>query len=86
MNLDYSSTFKKCYKRLSKKNQDKFDEKILLFIVDEFNEALKNHKLHGQYSECRSINITGDIRAIYRKTSEDDYYFILIGTHSELYS
>ncbi len=85
MNLDYSSKFKKSYKKLPKKIQDKFAERILIFIKDKYDPILKNHKLHGKYVDYRSINITSDIRAIYKEIS-DYYYFYSIGTHSELYS
>jgi addiction module RelE/StbE family toxin len=85
MNIDYSSSFKKRYKKLSKKIQDKFDERILVFEKDENDYILKNHKLHGEYNGYRSINITSDIRAIYRIVSDQNYYFVAIGTHSELY-
>lgn len=86
MNIAFSSKFNKNYCKLSKKIQDKLDEKIPLFELNEFDLTLKNHKLHGIYEGHRSINITGDIRVIYKKISEEDYYFYDIGTHSELYS
>lgn len=86
MNIAFSSDFNKSYNKLSKKIQAKFDEKIFLFEKDEFDIILSNHKLHGEYLGYRSIKITGDIRAIYRIISEDNYYFYKIGTHSELYS
>jgi addiction module RelE/StbE family toxin len=86
MNIAFSTVFNKNYNKLSKKIQNKFDEKIQIFEIDEFDLVFKNHKLHGEYDGCRSINITGDIRAIYKKISERDYYFYDIGTHSKLYS
>jgi addiction module RelE/StbE family toxin len=85
MNIDYSSHFKKSYKKLPKKIQDRFDERISLFEKDENDYILKNHKLHGEYDGYRSINITSDIRAIYRIVSGQYYFFVAIGTHSELY-
>ena len=49
-----------------------------------FHPLLNNHSLGGEYNGCRSINITGDIRAIfYVKT--DVVVFINIGSHPELY-
>ena len=32
-----------------------------------------------------SINITGDVRAIYRQHGDTIIIFVLIGTHSQLY-
>ena len=86
MNIAYSSRFRKIYNKLPKKIQNKFDEKVPIFESDEFDLSLNNHKLHGEYEGYRSINVTGNIRALYKKTSDEDYYFHAIGTHSELYS
>ena len=85
MNIAFSSEFNKKYKKLSRKFQSKFDEKVCIFEKDEFDSTLNNHRLHGEYVDHRSINITGNIRAIYKIVSKDNYYFINIGTHSELY-
>lgn len=86
MNLAYSSHFNKNLRKLSKKIQDRFTERIYIFEKDEFDQILKNHKLHGEYDGYRSINVTSDIRAIYKKISNENYYFEDIGTHSRLYT
>jgi addiction module RelE/StbE family toxin len=86
MYFDTSLHFRKRYKRLPKKIQIKFDERISIFEKDEFDPILKNHKLHGKYGEYRSINITSDIRLIYKKMPNGHYLLYEIGTHSELYS
>jgi addiction module RelE/StbE family toxin len=85
MNLAFSSDINKSYKKLSKKIQEKFDMRIRIFEANEFDVILNNHKLHGEFEGCRSINITGDIRAIYKLVSRDNYYFFDLGKHSELY-
>jgi addiction module RelE/StbE family toxin len=66
--------------------QDKFKERISLFIKDRNNSLLNNHSLGGIWDGCRSINITGDFRAVYEEINNDHFEFIAIGTHSELYS
>ena len=71
MNLEYSSVFKKGFKKLPKKDKMKFGERMDIFSSDEFHSLLKNHKLHGEYDGYRSINITSDIRVIYKKISEN---------------
>lgn len=43
-----------------------------------------NHKLQGYYEGCRSINVTGDYRAIFVE-EVDSIKFLRIGTHVELY-
>lgn len=85
MTLGYSSQFKKQYKKLSEKIKIQTKTRINILIEDEFSPILKNHKLHGEFSKYRSINITGDIRVVYRKTT-NGFYFFAIGSHSKLYS
>jgi mRNA-degrading endonuclease YafQ of YafQ-DinJ toxin-antitoxin module len=49
---------------------------------------LNNHALVWKYMWFRSINITGDFRAIFIEKSNNTYdfvEFIDIGTHSALY-
>ena len=66
--------------------QDKFEERIRLFQKDMFEPILNNHSLEGEWLGCRSINITGDIRAVFEELSTNHIQFLAIGTHSELYS
>jgi addiction module RelE/StbE family toxin len=50
---------------------------------------LDNHPLKDPWNGCRSIDITGDYRAIYEELNKGDdviAYFITIGTHQELYA
>ena len=74
---------KQLYK-LPQKIQNKFRNRILLFKQDQFHPLLNNHSVEGVYPGCRSINITGDYRALY-SIQGDLFTFIEIGTHSELY-
>jgi len=42
--------------------------------------------LTGKYKGFRSINITGDWRAVFRELKSGEIvYFDLLGTHSKLY-
>ncbi len=41
--------------------------------------------LHGPFEGYWSINISGNIRAIYKADDNNEIVFIRIGTHSELY-
>ena len=43
------------------------------------------HMLTGEYAGLYSINITGDIRALYEKIDDTYVIFGFIGTHSQLY-
>lgn len=86
MKIILHKNFEKEYKKLNKKEQDKFKERISIFIKNPFDITLNNHLLKGKYKGYRSINITGDLRAIYKLLKKDNYIFVSINTHSELYS
>ena len=85
MRFSEHRVFERQYKKLSNELQERVGERLALLIADERNPLLNNHKLHGEYSNCRSINITGDIRIVYEKLGSKKYYLRALGTHSELY-
>ena len=60
-------------------------EKLSVLEFDQFNVTLNNHQLHGEYRQYRSINITADLRLIYRKSEDGTFYLITVDTHSNLY-
>ena len=76
--------FKKQFYKLTKSQREKFKERSNIFLRDEFHPILNNHVLKGKYEGCRSINVGGDLRAIFKKSSED-VVFVKIGSHSKLY-
>ncbi len=84
MDIDFHKKFKKRYPKLDLKIRRKFDEKLILFEQNPFDISLNNHILHGKYKNHRSIDVTGDWRALYRLEG-DVTLFVIIGTHSELY-
>ena len=86
MKARFHANFKKCYKNLRPSEREKFNERFKVFMQDPFLPLLNNHALYGKYAGCRSINITGDIRAIYQLCGIDTAYFIAIDFHSNLYS
>ena len=65
---------------------DKFEERVVIFIQNKYHPLLQNHALDGEWKGCRSINITGDVRAVFEEVADDHIEFVAIGTHSELYS
>ncbi len=84
MIITFAKSFEKQFKKLAKKRKQIFKERLVTFEDDIFNKILNNHKLTGGWAGHRSINITGNYRAIYR---EDNHavIFVAIGTHSQLY-
>lgn len=90
MKVQYSPVFIKKIKKLDVRIRKSFKVKIQIFSEDPYNLELNNHSLHNPYDNLRSIDITADYRAIYEElvdqTNAPVAYFVLIGTHKELYS
>lgn len=84
MILDFSKKFRKRLVKHSEAVQKRLEQRIGLFLTDPFHPILRNHLLQGTFDGYRSINITGDIRAVF-KQGERTILFVDIGTHSELY-
>jgi len=85
MKIELHRNFIKKYVKLPIKIQEKFKERRNLFTMDQFHPLLNNHSLTGKYEGCRSINVTGDIRAIFSVKKDEVVVFIAIGSHPELY-
>lgn len=84
MQIVYHKKFKKRFQQLPQKIQEQFDARLALFMQNKFDPRLNNHSVEQAYPDCRSINVTGDYRAIFFER-EDRVIFITIGTHSRLY-
>lgn len=84
MKIFLGKGFKKSYRRLREKEKEKFKERLGLFMNNHFDPTLNNHALSGKYNHYRSINITGDLRALYY-SSNSTAVFVVIDTHSNLY-
>lgn len=85
MKVRYHRDFEKAYLKLHWNDRIRLHERIRLFSQDAFHPLLNNHALHGKFHGYRSINIGGNLRAIYRELNSDTAHFIEIGTHNRLY-
>jgi len=82
-----SKNFEKQFSKLPQNIKQKTIKRLEVFVKDPFDKKLNNHNLSGRQKNQRSINITGDIRAIYEEIEKDEIVmFIAIGSHSQLYS
>jgi len=81
----YLPKFKKQYKKLPEKMQRQFDDRLRLFAHDPTNVRLRVHPLKGDYAGYWSMNVSGDLRALFFREGEVTIIFALIGTHSQLY-
>lgn len=85
MKIVLHKNFKKQYAKLRPEEKAKFKDRRNLFLIAPFNPLLHNHPVDKAYPGWRSINITGDLRALYEKKAGDLIVFMKIGTHSQLY-
>ncbi len=84
MKIIFSKYFEKRLNKLTSSTKNQFYVRPELFMINPHSEQLSNHPLHGEYNGYRSINISEDIRAVFKV--EDEYVkFEDIGTHSQLY-
>jgi len=87
--IDYSKRFLKQLKKAPLKIQIAFRDRFAIFLEDPSDPILDNHSLTGNHLGKRSINITGDWRAIYSENineeGEKSLELHLLGTHSQLY-
>ena len=86
MQIRFNRQFSKQYNKSPSKIKQAFKKRLKLFLKDPFTNILNNHPLKGKFKGVRSINITGNWRAIYREyQSKDLVIFVSLGTHSQLY-
>jgi mRNA interferase YafQ len=86
MKIKFHKDFEKQMLKLRSGEQNKLRERLKIFLKNQFDPQLNNHPLKGKYLNYRSINIGGDLRAVYKRVSDEECFFTEIGTHSELYS
>ena len=88
--IERTRRFEKSFERLTVKTQKLFIKKLSIFIDDEYNSSLKNHKLKGKLKNEFAFLVTNDIRAIYEKHIYKEkevliFKFIDIGGHNKVY-
>ena len=85
MVVETTKAFDKQYAKLNLKVKISFKRRITLFKANPFDVSLRNHALKGKYLGFRSIDISGDVRALYTTQGDTIIIFGFIGTHSQLY-
>ena len=85
MNIYFHKNFAKKYAKLRSGEKKRFKERQELFLQDPFHPILNNHALIGRHKGSRSINVSGDLRAVYDVVARDTILFVDIDTHSNLY-
>lgn len=89
MKVKFGRKFVKQYDKADQKIKNAVKKRVAIFRTNQLFPILKNHQLTGKYSIYRSINITGDWRALYTQYRNEEgetvVLFEILGTHSQLY-
>lgn len=89
MNIKFEKKFAKQYKKAPNFIKKAVNSRMSIFKTDPFHLQLRNHQLIGSFKKYRSINITGDWRALFTETMDNEgdrtITFYVLGTHSQLY-
>ncbi len=88
MNLNYTTQFKKDYKRIKKQNKDLSKLRIViekLVSGQSLDPQYRDHQLTGNWKGHRDCHIEPDWILIYRLTS-DDLFLERTGSHSDLFN
>ncbi len=83
----YTSQFNKDVRRDKKRGKDlKTLKEIVCLLIEEKSLPVRNkdHKLGGNFNECRECHIEPDWLLIY-KIEAKNIFFVRTGTHSDLF-
>jgi len=86
--VNFDESFKRAYKKRIKGNQlleNKFKNKLEIFVNNPFDSRLKTHKLSGKLKDLWSFSIEYDQRVIFYFVDENKAVFIDIGSHDQVY-
>ncbi len=85
MDVLFTRKFSKQFRKLPDKSRQQFHKRLKLFLADQNHALLCRHVLRGKYAGYYSIDVSGDLRAIFRYQSQHSVIFSLIGTYSQIY-
>ena len=83
MKLSYTKNFIKQSKKLMPATKTKLVQRIAVFSDNPLDPELRDHALKGKYKNYRSIDVSGDYRALYILRG-NEAIFDIIGTHAQL--
>lgn len=88
MEVSFSSTFKRAFKKRVKGKADleaRFWQKLEQFTIDPFDPSLKTHKLSGKLKEFWSFSVDYDERVLFYFMEDGKAVLVDIGSHDEVY-
>ncbi|MDZ7375775.1 MAG: type II toxin-antitoxin system YafQ family toxin [candidate division KSB1 bacterium] len=87
MTINYTSQFKRDYKKIKKQNKDLAKLRTVIEILaagNELDPKYKDHPLFGEWKGYRDCHIESDWLLIYKRTS-DTLTLERTGSHSDLF-
>lgn len=88
MTIDYSSGFKKAYKKRILNNailNKQFARQLKKFSENLFDPGLRTHNLLGKMNDCWSFSVSYDCRIIFQFIEAERILLLDIGTHDDVY-
>jgi len=85
LQVRFAKSFTKQFNKLPDKLQEKSKTRIYAWKDNPRAKQFSDHALTGKYKGYRSINIAGDLRAVYLRKGDTVVIFTFIGSHSQLY-
>lgn len=88
MKIVYDRAFFDKLKKVDVRIRKRVKRQMLIFSKNPNDPSLHNHALRDEWKGYRSINITNDVRALYKEVQigqNNLAYFVTVGTHKELY-
>ncbi len=88
LNIFRTNSFKKDYKKLNLKDKELLKEVIIkLSNNEELDLKYKDHKLIGNFVDCRECHIKPDLLLIYRINNDIlELALTRVGSHSSLFN
>lgn len=86
--IRYGTRFRRQYLKADKEIKTAFAETLEMFLEDLNHPSLRNHQLKEKFTGYRSIDITGDWRALFKikeSKTKTVITFHILGTHTQLY-
>lgn len=84
MRFEFRKKFTQQLIKLPPDIQARFYERLNIFELNKFESVLNNHSVESAFPGCRSVNVTGDYRAIFYEEG-GAAIFVTIGTRAQLY-
>jgi mRNA interferase YafQ len=89
LTIRYEATFKRDFKRMVRRGYDiRLLEEVITLLANEqtLPEKYRDHRLIGDYTNCRECHITPDWLLVYQiDNNELILYLTRTGTHSDLF-